>query len=93
MPWFRPHTSVGGAWSEHNHHAGPCGPAKILDFRYQNIRILEKIARCARQDHTKTDECHDSAIGNTKSEDPAKMTYSIPDFVSPTCPQIVSQMP
>ena len=52
------------------------------DFRCQNVEILEKIARCARQDHTKPDEDQDLAIGNTTSDDPAKMTHSIPDFVS-----------
>ena len=93
MTWLRPHTSVCGVWCEHNHPVGPCGPAKILDFRCQNIKILEKIARCACQNHTKSDQYQDSALSNAKSEDPAKMTYSIPDFINPTCPQMVPQMP
>ena len=82
MPWLRPHTSVGGAWCEHNHPAGPCGTAKILDFRCQNIKIIEKSRAARARIHTKPDQYQELALANAKSEDPAKMTYSIPDFLS-----------
>ena len=52
------------------------------DFGCQNAKILENIARCARQEDTKSVEYQGLASDNEKSEDPAKMTYSIPDFVS-----------
>ena len=61
---------------------GPCGPAKILSFRCPKGQILEKIARCARKSAILTVKNRDSALDNGKNEDPAKMTYSIPDFVS-----------
>ena len=61
---------------------GPCGPAKFWDFRCQKVKIFEKIARCARKEYTKRDRYQESALDNAKSEDPAKMTHSIPDFAS-----------
>ena len=48
----------------------------------QNVKILEKIARCARLEDTGPDQYRDSAVDNGKSEDSAKMTHSIHDFVS-----------
>ena len=50
----------------------PCRPAIFLDFRCQNIKILEKIARCARQDHTKPDQNQDLAFENAKMKTPPK---------------------
>ena len=56
---------------------------KFWVLRCQNVEILLKNARCAHhgddQQHT---ENQDSALDNGKSEDPAKMTYSIPDFLN-----------
>ncbi len=57
-------------------------PRKFGDFGCQNAKILENIARCARQEDTKSVEYQGSASDNEKSEDPAKMMYSIPDFMS-----------
>ena len=55
---------------------------KFWDFECQNAKILTKIARCARQEDTRPVQYQGSASDNEKSEDPAKMTYSIPDFTS-----------
>ena len=48
----------------------------------QNVKILEKIARCARPKTACCDH-HNIAIllSDIKSEDPAKMTHSISDFL------------
>ena len=61
---------------------GPCGPAKIFDFRCQKKpKILEKSRAVRAKTTTMTDNNRD-ALDDGKNEDPAKMTYSIPDFVS-----------
>ena len=60
----------------------PCGRAKFWGLRCQNVEILEKIARCARQKRPPDSENHDLGCRTAKSEDPSKMAYSISDFVS-----------
>ena len=45
-------------------------------------QILEKIARCARHDDYHGRRKSGFCDINAENEDPAKMTYSIPDFVS-----------
>ena len=61
---------------------GPCGPAKILRFQGPKAQILEK-SRAARAKTTAvTGKNRDFDPDNGKNEDPAKMTYSIPDFVT-----------
>ena len=78
---------------------GPCapaGPRKFRVLRPRSTQILEK-SRAARAKTTiMTGKNRYSALDNNKNEDPAKMTYSIPDFVccdAPTCQHIVPQMP
>ena len=48
----------------------------------QNVTFLETIARCARQGVVSDDQSQDFDLWQSKSKDPAKMTYSIPDFMS-----------
>ena len=62
--------------------ASPCGRAKNLTSECQNVKILEKFARCAPQKVKPHGKCRDSAAENAKSKDPTKMTHSIPDFTS-----------
>ena len=61
----------------------PCGPAKFSDFGVPKAKILEKIARCARQDDYNVQwpaKIGIVTLKNGENEDPAKMTYSIPDL-------------
>ena len=44
--------------------------------------ILEKSHTGCNKTTTRTEKNRDLAADNGKNEDPAKMTYSIPDFVS-----------
>ena len=61
----------------------PPRPSDFFGFQPpKSQKSFEKIARCARQEATKPDQNEGSALDIGKSEDPAKMTYSIPDFVS-----------
>ena len=57
---------------------------KIWVLGCNNAKILEKIARCARQDDQLDHQYRDFdwiSITDEKSEDPAKMTHSISDFL------------
>ena len=58
---------------------------KIWVLGCNNAKILEK-SRAARAKTTAvTGKNRDFDPDNGKNEDPAKMTYSIPDFVSRNC--------
>ena len=60
----------------------PCGPAKFSDSRVPKPQILEEIARCARHDDYHGRRKSGFCAWQRENEDPAKMTYSIPDFLS-----------
>ena len=65
---------------------GPC-PAGQRFFRIlkpQNTEILEKSRAARAKDGQIDHQNRESADGNRKSEDPAKMTYSTTDFLSRT---------
>jgi hypothetical protein len=49
----------------------------------KSLDILEKSGAARAMKTTLTYENQDSAPDYAKNEDPAKMTYSIPDFVKP----------
>ena len=59
---------------------GPAGQKNVRVFRCHLAKILEKIARCARQGDQLDHQYRDFdwiSITDEKSEDPAKMTHSI----------------
>ena len=61
----------------------PLRASEFCDFRCKKVQIIEKIARCAPPRRHQTRPISGmSAPDNVKSEDPAKMTYSIPDFLN-----------
>ena len=60
----------------------PQRASEILILRCQNVKMLEKIALRALKRRPMTIENRDFSLWLLKSEDPAKMTHSIPDFVS-----------
>ena len=57
-----------------------CGEQNLWISGAKNVKIIEKIARVARQMMTKTKQNPGFAPDDAKIEDPAKMTY----FVQPT---------
>ena len=60
----------------------PLRASEIRDFSCQDVKMLEK-SRAARARKTpKSDQHQNLVLDNAKSEDPAKMTHSIPDFAS-----------
>ena len=52
------------------------------DFRCQKSDLLKKSRAARATKTTMTSKNRDFATDDSKIEDPAKMTYSIPDFVS-----------
>ena len=71
-----------GADPCHSSDRGPCGREKNGVLRCQKVKIIEK-SRAARARETFSDDKNQNfTVDNAKIEDPAKMTYSIPDFLS-----------
>ena len=62
----------------------PLRASEFCDFRCKKAQIIEKIARCAppRRHQTRPISGLSPRQRPVKSEDPAKITYSIPDFLN-----------
>ena len=58
----------------------PLRASENLRFQVKKVKIIEKSCIVRHQEDAKPDLYRDGAPDNVKSEDPAKMTYSIPDF-------------
>ena len=48
----------------------------------KSLEKMQKNARCGIHEDDQTSKVRESGANNRKNEDPAKMTHSIPDFVS-----------
>ena len=59
----------------------PLRASENLRFQVKKVKIIEKSCIVRHQEDAKPDLYRDGAPDNVKSEDPAKMTYSIPDFL------------
>ena len=51
-------------------------------FRCNNVKILEKSRAARAMELTSSHQNQEFATDNEKSQDPAKMTHPIPDFLS-----------
>ena len=60
----------------------PLRASNFLDLGCQNAKILEKIAPARAKEDTRHANYQDLALRNARSEDTAKMTHSIVDFVN-----------
>ena len=60
----------------------PAGERKIAISRAKKSKSLKKWPAVRHQEGAKPGPYQDFTRDNMKSEDPAKMTYSIPDFLS-----------
>ena len=63
----------------HDCPVGHGDQSKLWIIRCKNVKILEKIARCARQGQPVPTDIVVSPT-DAKSDEPAKMTHSISDF-------------
>ena len=62
----------------------PLRASENLRFQVKKVKIIEKSRIVRHQEDAKPDLYRDGAPDYVKSEDPAKMTYSISDFSAAT---------